>query len=82
MNNAEWLEKAKTEIAKIEVGTVFRVNDLFQNLEWITLSAKERQGFGRYFSSAVSDGLIPTVCRFQPDKKGHNKYEKCNRKEE
>ena len=49
MNYAEWLEKAKDEINKLEIGATFQISELFQSYEWNKLSAKERQSFGRYF---------------------------------
>ena len=53
MNELEWLHKATDKINGLVVGTVFEVKELFDSLEWGELSAKERQGFGRYFSTAL-----------------------------
>lgn len=80
MNYAEWLEKAKDEINKLKIGATFQISELFQSYEWNKLSAKERQSFGRYFSTAFNDGQIPMIIRFEPDKKGPNKYKKENKK--
>ena len=40
MNYAEWLEKAKDEINKLEIGAIFQISELFQSYEWNKLSAK------------------------------------------
>ena len=61
MNYAEWLEKAKDEINKLEIGAIFQISELFQSYEWNKLSAKERQSFGRYFSTVFNDGQISMI---------------------
>ncbi|MBE6856501.1 MAG: DUF1413 domain-containing protein [Ruminococcus sp.] len=74
MNNFEWLEKAKNRINTLPVGTTFEVKELFDSIEWGELSAKERQSFGRYFSSNYNDGQINNICRVDDGRRGPNKY--------
>lgn len=74
MNYYDYLLKAKGKISELKSGTVFEVKDLYEPLEWKKLSTKEKQSFGRYFSSNFNDGQIPNIKRCLLEKKGANKY--------
>ena len=76
MNELEWLHKATDIINGLVVGTVFEVKELFDSLEWGELSAKERQEFGRYFSTAYKNGQINNIHRVEDGKRKPNRYVK------
>ena len=76
MNELEWLHKANDRISGLDAGTVFEVKELFDSLEWGNLSAKERQGFGRYFSTAYKNGQINNIHRIEDVKRKPNRYVK------
>lgn len=76
MNEFEWLNKAKEKIAILASGTTFEVKDLFDSLEWANLSAKERQGFGKYFSITCKNGQINNIHRVEEGKRKPNRYVK------
>ena len=76
MNEVEWLRKAKEKIITLDTGTVFEVKDLFDSLEWGELSAKERQGFGRYFSLNCRNGQIDNIHRIEDNQRKPNRYVK------
>ena len=76
MNELEWLNKAIDKINGLDAGTVFEVKDLFDSIEWNELSAKERQGFGRYFSTDYKNGQIKNIHRVEDGKRKPNRYVK------
>lgn len=76
MDEFEWLNKGKEKIATLSSGTTFEVKDLYDSLEWAELSAKERQGFGRYFSTAFKNGQINNIHRVEEGKRKPNRYVK------
>lgn len=76
MNELEWLHKANDRIGGLDAGTVFEVKELFDILEWGNLSAKERQGFGRYFPTAYKNGQINNIHRVEDGKRKPNRYVK------
>lgn len=76
MNEHEWLNNAKNKISVLPVGTIFEVKNLFDSLEWSKLSAKERQEFGRFFSTAYKNGQINNICLIKDTKRRPNRYVK------
>ena len=76
MNELEWLYQATDKITTLTSGTIFEVKELFDSLEWANLSAKERQGFGRYFSTAYKNGQINSIHRVEDGKRKPNRYVK------
>lgn len=68
---------AKDYIEKeVKSGTVFEAKALFEGVEWETLKKGDRIGFGRYFSNAVSNGIVKNVTRLERAKNNHAKYKK------
>ena len=76
MNKHEWLEEAVNRIDKLPHGKVFEIKELFNGIEWNELNAKEKQGFGRFFSSAYNDEKINNIERVNNHNKGANRYKK------
>ncbi len=76
MNKHTWLEEAKNRIEKLPQGKVFEVKELFNGIEWNELNAKEKQSFGRFFSSAYNDGKLNNIERVENVNKGANRYRK------
>ncbi|MCD7812332.1 MAG: single-stranded DNA-binding protein [Ruminococcus sp.] len=77
MNNHEWLDMACNKIKDLPTGTEFELKELFDGIIWNELTAKERQGFGRFFSTAYNDGKLSNIHHINKEKRGPNKYIKC-----
>lgn len=76
MDNNEWLEKAKNKIIELPVGIKFEVKELFEEVDWKTLSRGERVMFGKVFANEVREGKITDIIALERGKNNHSKYEK------
>ena len=61
MENSVWMNKALIKISQAESGDIFVLKDLFEGIDWNSLSKGERQSFGRYFKNEVNDGRVAGV---------------------
>ncbi len=61
MDIGEWKAKALIAIEKIPPGTNFMVKDLFEGIDWNSLTKGDRLSFGRYFKNAVKENVISDV---------------------
>ena len=76
MNNNEWLERAKNKIADLSIGTRFEVRNLFEEVDWNSLSRGDKITFGKLFTNEVREGNIPNIYPIERGKNNHSKYEK------
>ena len=61
MDTLIWMNRAISKTGGIEDGTVFFLKDLFDGVEWKSLSIGERLGFGKIFKNEVIEGHVPNV---------------------
>ncbi len=61
MNFYEWMETAKTSMARLPPNTSFTLKDLFEGCQWNALSKGERLKFGKYFKNQVLMNELPNI---------------------
>jgi len=61
MNYQEWLDKANNAVTMLPQNTIFVLKDLFSGTEWNQLEKGQKLSFGRYFKSAINDGVLANV---------------------
>lgn len=74
MDTQLWMENAKRTIQSLSPRTEFEVKDLFQDVEWKTLSNGDRIKFGKDFKNEVTDGRISGVQYLGKKKNNHANY--------
>ena len=61
MDTLNWMNRAISKTESIEKETTFFLKDLFEGVEWKSLSVGERLGFGKTFKNEVIEGHVPNV---------------------
>ena len=76
MDYEEWLNRAINKTSVLSVGTVFVLKDLFEGVEWNTLTNGERRELGRQFKIKVNRGLVPDIKYYGKAQNNSSKYTK------
>lgn len=76
-----WLKDAKVRVENnLNDCEIFRLKDLFTQVEWDKLTASEKRAFGRFFSTEVNEGRLPQIIPLEPGKDKQNRYKKKERR--
>ena len=76
MDNKKWLDRARKKIVLLPNGRQFELKELFEEVDWKTLSRGERIMFGKFFANEVREGNIPNIYPIERGKNNHSKYVK------
>lgn len=76
MNTEEWYARALTKIERLEKGTTFEIKELFEEINWKSLSKGERIVFGKFFANEAREGRVPQVASLERGKNNHSRYVK------
>lgn len=74
MDRLLWMNKAISKTGKISINTTFCLKDLFDGVEWNSLSAGDRRNFGRAFKNEVIEGHVPNVRFIGKEQNNSTKY--------
>lgn len=76
MDNREWINKAISKTGALGNSTEFCLKDLFDGIEWKSLTRGERLNFGRLFKNEVIEGNVPNVTYIGKAQNNSAKYKK------
>lgn len=79
MDYEKWINEAISRTDALSPNTVFLLKDLFDGINWNTLTNGERRELGRQFKIKVTRGLVPNVAYLDKAQNNSSRYIKRGR---
>lgn len=79
MDYEKWINEAISRTGALSPNTVFLLKDLFDGINWNTLTNGERRELGRQFKIKVNRGLVPNVAYWDKAQNNSSRYIKRGR---
>ena len=79
MDKLMWMAQAISKTGETGANTAFLLKDLFDGVEWNSLSKGERLSFGRFFKDEVLEGRVPNVQYIGKAQNNSARYKKESR---
>lgn len=79
MDYEKWINEAISRTGALSANTIFLLKDLFEGVQWNTLTNGERRELGRQFKIKVNRGLVPSVVYLDKAQNNSSRYIKRGR---